>query len=89
MLLAVGACLAAPQTSPSVSLHELARRGDAAALEAALVDKSATSQRQVRDKSATADLPSDVSELDELDAYGWTPLFWAVDGGHQEAIKVR
>lgn len=25
--------------------------------------------------------------VNENDSYGWTPLFWAVDGGHIDAVR--
>eukprot|EP00959_Pyramimonas_sp_CCMP1952_P144642 3027343-Pyramimonas_sp.AAC.1 len=65
-LLLAGRCLA----EASASFHELARRGDAAALQAAMAATGGP------------------HELNSADAYGWTPLFWAVDGGHVDAIKV-
>jgi ankyrin repeat protein len=33
-------------------------------------------------------LQAEPARVNDNDAYGWTPLFWAVDGGHLDAVRV-
>jgi ankyrin repeat protein len=35
----------------------------------------------------TAALQAAPTGVNDNDSYGWTPLFWAVDGGHVDAVR--
>lgn len=35
----------------------------------------------------TAALKAAPTGVNDNDSYGWTPLFWAVDGGHIDAVR--